>query len=78
MRRQILEQLKHAPVGLVNYEGVIVRRLTLPENLNDAITRKLTEEQKAQVPQLIEEMKARAKTHRKHGRGNKEGKRRFM
>jgi Spy/CpxP family protein refolding chaperone len=33
----------------------------------------LTEEQKAQVPQLIEDMKAHAKERRRHGRGNQEG-----
>jgi regulator of protease activity HflC (stomatin/prohibitin superfamily) len=49
LEQQILSQLKIAPVGLIDYEGVIVRRITLPENLNEAITRKLTEEQNAQA-----------------------------
>ncbi|MFC7396823.1 prohibitin family protein [Chelatococcus sp. GCM10030263] len=49
LEQQILSQLKIAPVGLIDYEGVIIRRITLPENLNQAITRKLTEEQNAQA-----------------------------
>lgn len=49
IEQQILDLIKLSPIGLVDYRGVIIRRLTLPDNLNEAITRKLTEEQHAQA-----------------------------
>ena len=49
LEQQILGQLRIAAVSLVHYEGVVVRNVVLPQNLNEAITRKLTEEQNAQA-----------------------------
>lgn len=53
LEQQILEQLKLAPVGLISYKGVVVRKIVLPQNLNEAITRKLTEEQNAQAYEFL-------------------------
>ena len=47
LEQQVLDQLQAAPIGLINYEGVVLRKIVLPKSLNDAITNKLTEEQNA-------------------------------
>jgi regulator of protease activity HflC (stomatin/prohibitin superfamily) len=49
IEQQILQRIKLTEIGFLNYRAVIVRKITLPPNLNDAITRKLTEEQNAQA-----------------------------
>lgn len=47
LEAEVLGLLKLSSINLIDYRDIIIRRLTLPESLNDAITRKLTEEQHA-------------------------------
>lgn len=47
LEQQVLSHLKAAPLGLIHYDGVVLRKIVLPKSLNDAITNKLTEEQNA-------------------------------
>jgi regulator of protease activity HflC (stomatin/prohibitin superfamily) len=66
----ILSRLKSGEIGYVSYQSVLVRDIRLPDLLDQAITRKLTEEQNAQAYEyLIRQAEKEAERKRIEGIG---------